>query len=223
MSVANLVSIDSLRKQSNALEKEKSLEEFWTAQVPGKLAYKDIFEATPDTTSRSAIRFFQGWIKTSENIVNDMLLLVNLEALANAFVQYIAEKKAETATLFIEDEECLVELKTFLAVKALEMKRQEESRGRLAFFSNFARTEMGKREFLKENRGYLHESLNALVKGVRENPDRLGDLRDDDVSKIYGFFERITDSKLNTLLARLPSGDIIQSLSESSTDKNDAA
>ena len=149
-----------------------------------------------------------------------MLLLVNLEALSNAFVQYIAEKKAETAALFIEDEECLVELKTFLAVKALEMKRQEESRGRLAFFSNFARTEMGKREFLKENRGYLHESLNALV-GVGERKPR--SRRDDDVSKIYGFFERIIDSKLNTLLARLPSGDIIQSLSESSTDKNDAA
>lgn len=204
MSDTGLVEINSLRMQVNRLEREKSLEEYWTAQVPGKLTYKEIFTVTPDNTSRSTIRHFSGWLKSSGSNERDLLLLLNLDALVGSFMNYLAGKKPETADLFFEDDECRGELKAFLAVKSLETKRQEEARGEIAFFSNFARVEMGKREFLKENRGYMHEALNALVKGVRENPDRLGDLREEDVSKIYGFFEAIVTSKLDQLIERLP-------------------
>ena len=62
----------------------------------------------------------------------------------------------------------------------------------------------GKREFLKENRSFMHESFNACVKGVRENPDRIGELRESDLSRLLPLFEEIIDGKLSNLFTRLP-------------------
>ena len=204
MNGSTLVKIDSFRAQLSTFEKEKWHEEYWTAQIAGKPNYKDFFTVTPDKMARSIVRLFQGWFKASESLKDDMLLLVNLDALLGDFIGYIASKNAEAGSILADDEECRAELRGFLSVKCLEQKLDEEGRGRTSFISNFARVSMGKREFLKENRSFLHESFNACVKGVRENPDRIGELRESDLSRLLPLFEEIIDGKLSNLFTRLP-------------------
>lgn len=205
MNGSSLIEINNIRAQLSNFDRERGLEEFWAAQVPGKLSYKDFFFETPDTAHRSAIRQFKGWC-TYEGNERDFLLLLNLEGLLKGFIDYMMEKKSKAAEIFAEDEECRAELRAFMAVKILEAKVDEEKRGETAFFSPFARQEVTRRAFLKENRGFLHEALPALVKGVRNNPDRLGDLRDEDTSKIMRLFEVIIGSKLDQLFGRMSGG-----------------
>ena len=187
----SLVNVNNIRAQLSNFEREKGLEEFWAAQIPGKLAYKDFFVETPDMAHRSAVRQFNGWLKSYESKGRDMILLLNLEHLMAEFMGYMVEKKVKTAEIFAEDEECRGELRAFMAVKILEAKVEEERRGEPAFFSPFARKEVTRRAFLKDSRGFMHEAINAFNKGVRDNPDRLGDLQDEDTAKIMRLFEVI--------------------------------
>lgn len=202
----SLVGRSSISAELSDSAREGWLEEFWVVQVSEKPYYKDFFIETPDAAHRSAVRQLDEWLSTCEDNENSLLLLLNLEGLLKGFIDYMMEKKSKAAKIFAEDEECRSELRAFMAVKILEAKVDEEKRGETAFFSPFARQEVTRRAFLKENRGFLHEALNALVKGVRNNPDRLGDLRDEDTSKIMRLFEVIIGSKLDQLFGRMSGG-----------------
>lgn len=204
MNAIALVDIDGLRRQTNTLDSERFAEEFWTAQIAGKPNYKDLFTATPEGAGRSIVRLFPGWLKSDVTLQRNMLLLVNLDALCNDFLMYLSDK-SESLRGMVEsdDQECIVEIRAFLALKCLEGKRAEEMRGRIAFFSNFSRTSMAKREFFKENRGFIHEAWNAVLKAVRTNPARLDGIRSG-YGDIEELFDRIITEKLESAVLRFP-------------------
>lgn len=204
MNAIALVDIDGLRRQTNTLDAERFAEEFWTAQIAGKPNYKDLFTSTPEGAGRSVVRLFPGWLKSDATLQRNMLLLVNIDALCNDFLTYLSDKNDSIRVLVeSDDQECVAEIRTFLALKCLEGKRAEELLGRIAFFSNFARTSMARREFYKENRGFMHEAFNAVLKAVRTNPARLEGIRDG-YGDIEELFDRIITEKLENSVYRFP-------------------
>ena len=204
MNAIALVDIDGLRRQTNTLDSERFAEEFWTAQIAGKPNYKDLFTATPEGAGRSIVRLFSGWTKSDATLQRNMLLLVNLDAICNDYVQYLAEKNPVVRGIVeSDDQECIAEIRAFLAVKSLEFKRNEEIHGKIAFFSNYARTTIAKREFLKENRGFVHEAWNAVLKYAKESPERLEGIRGR-YGEIEAAFDRILTEKLEPILSRYP-------------------
>lgn len=204
MNAIALVDIEGLRRQTNTLDAERSAEEFWTAQIAGRPNYKDLFTVTPEGAGRSVVRLFPGWLKGDATLQRNMLLLVNIDALCNDFLTYLSDKNDSLRGLVeSDDQECVAEIRTFLALKCLEGKRTEELLGRIAFFSNFARTSMARREFFKENRGFMHEAFNAVLKALRTNPARLEGIRDG-YGDIEDLFYRIITEKLESLVYRFP-------------------